>query len=145
MERNPHEDDGKATELTGDWEGARAACEKLANAKSKLSPKGSELVAEITAREAVLKRAIADRIDAERKAAEAAKAEALKKEIESCKSKQWVSACENNGVPQGGAFYADSPQECEKSAQGFREAFGLKCVKCGCSDQMVKVLSAPVY
>lgn len=141
----PSQDDGTAPEPPGDWERARAACEKLAKANSKLASKGSALVAEIDAREGALKKAIADRIEAERKAAEAAKAEALKKEIDSCKSKQWVSACESNGVPQGGAFYSDSPQECEKSAQDFRQTFGLKCVKCGCSDEMVKVLSGRVY
>lgn len=117
--RLPPADDGQSESLEGDWQEATAACKELAVARSSLASKGSALVQEIADRRSVIEKAIAARVAAKAKAAQEA---AMAAEIADCTSKRWVSACEQNGVPQGGAFEADSPAKCEKRAQGFRHA-----------------------
>jgi hypothetical protein len=65
-------------------------------------------------------------------------------ELAACKSQRWVSYCELNGVPSGGAFRKSTPDECNKAADDFR-SIGMKCADCGCSDNEMDVMMRPAH
>jgi len=122
---------------TTPWDEAEEKCEALADSDSEIADtalRPLETIRDSLAeqKDILLKRKWA-REHEERVSAKRSK-------IVNCDSGRWVSVCELNRRSTGGAFYADSPDECAHKVSEFR-SIGAKCMQCGCTDDFVAVMN----
>lgn len=120
------------------WGDAAQKCQDLADSKSKQAAQGQEHVAAIEARRKEIEGVLLGRKTARENAERQAARQAV---IAACpQGEKWVSVCELNGQPTGGAFYKNTLDECEEMIRS-AQSIGAKCVRCGCADNLVKVMN----